>query len=234
MSTGDPLNQNNAQQAGTPAPSNQAAEEQAALDRLFLIVAKDIADGKAKDFTVKKLTDMGMPPLEASTYYDNAKVEVDKIKDQEKMASSAIIPALIGSLVAAIIGGLVWGWLAVATNKVYGIVALGIGFICAYGAVLLSGNKKGLPLQIIACVTSVIGIVIGKYYIFTNEYIKLLAQKFGPEYTAGMNWFSGTVATGFFTTIQYSFEGYDILWLILALSMAWSIPQSSLKQIKVK
>jgi hypothetical protein len=234
MTSGDPLKTNQPATAGAPVQDQSAAQEKAAADRLFLIVAKDLGGGKSKESIITKLTGMGITPLDAATFTDKVKTEVDRIRENEKVTATAYMPAVFGALAAAVIGGIVWGWIAVSTNHEYGYVALGIGFVCGYGAVLLSGKKKGTALQVIACLMSLLGIVVGKYYFFVSEYIKALSEKFGPEAVKGMGAFTPSVAVDFITNIRYSFGGYDILWIILAISVAWSIPQSSLKQIKVK
>ena len=233
MTTGDPLGQEKPAEAGAaPAVDKAAVQDNQMSDRFFLIAAKEFSSGKSKEQVVKKLTDLGVTPFDASTFADKVKAEVDKIKENEKPAMTAYIPAVLGALAAAVIGGLIWGLIAVATNTEIGYIALGIGFICAYGAILLSGNKRGLPLQIIASVMSVFGILIGKYYYYIDAVKKYAVQQFGPGSGEKINAFMPSLVSAFFQDMKPGF--YDLLWVVLALSIAWTMPQSSLKQIKVK
>lgn len=60
-------------------------------------------------------------------------------------------------------GGLVWGFILILTDYEVGFVAWGIGFLAGFLVVRFAGGRKGAPLQAIAIVSSLVGIMLGKY-----------------------------------------------------------------------
>jgi len=69
---------------------------------------------------------------------------------------------LVGGLVAAIIGGVLWAAITVATGFQLGLVAVGIGFLVGYAVSYLG---KGITpiFGYIGAGLSLLGVVVGKY-----------------------------------------------------------------------
>ena len=70
--------------------------------------------------------------------------------------------AIVGGLIAAVIGALIWGGIAYATKHEIGYIAVGIGFICGWGVRLL-GKGHGFAFQGIGAATALFGVLLGKY-----------------------------------------------------------------------
>jgi hypothetical protein len=136
----------------------------------------------------------------------------------EPLSNGDLATAAVGGLVGAIIGGLVWGFLVGATDTELGIVAIGVGVLAGFGVVLGARRKHGVPLQVIAGVTAVIGIVFGKYFAF----VQIVNRELGSG-TASI--FDGRTFSAFTEVAGELFGGFDILWIVFAVYTAWRIPQ---------
>jgi hypothetical protein len=125
-------------------------------------------------------------------------------------------------LVAAIVGGVVWGLIVKMTEYEVGFVALGIGFIVGTAVVLGSGNKRGLPLQVIAVVLALIGILLGKYLAFVWS-VNAEADELGIPIELGL--FSGDSFEGFTDSESGVWSWFDLLWIAIAGYVAFRAPQ---------
>ena len=92
---------------------------------------------------------------------------------------------------------------------------------------MMSQGKRGMPLQVIAVVTSVLGIVIGKYMSFFDSVKDIVAAERGAEAAETMSMFSMEMVQFFGENITAVASGFDALWIVLALYTAWSIPKAS-------
>ncbi len=72
---------------------------------------------------------------------------------------------LAAGLVAAVVGGVVWGLIVKWTDYEVGFVAWGIGFLVGL-AVVTAARTRGLVLQVVAVLCALLGILIGKYLSF--------------------------------------------------------------------
>ena len=68
--------------------------------------------------------------------------------------SSSLLPAIAAGVVAALVGGIVWGLIAKFSDYEIGIVAWGIGCLAGTAVVFATRGAKGLPLQAIAIVSA--------------------------------------------------------------------------------
>lgn len=136
--------------------------------------------------------------------------------------------AIIGGFVAAITGGVLWGLLVIYTEHEYGMAALGLGFIAGAAVALFSRGVKGVSLQVIAVGASLLGIIIGKYFTFYHFLKQAIASESDVNAAANVNLFSIGLIQMFFKNISAMVSGYDILWVLLAVATAWSIPKRDL------
>lgn len=125
-------------------------------------------------------------------------------------------------LVAAIVAAGLWTLVVLATDYEIGYMALGVGALVGYSMLYASGKRGGKQLQIAAAVLSVVGVLLAKYMIFSYFLAKELAT------------YSESAGTGFFDVLlNYNtpifmaeiatelFSGFDILWVLLAVNIAW-------------
>ena len=134
--------------------------------------------------------------------------------------SSSLLPAIAAGLVAAIVGGVVWGVIVKASDYEIGIAAWGIGFIAGTTVVLATRGAKGPRLQVIAVVCALLGILLGKYLSFA-----LVVQEDAESVGASIGLVSGDMFSLFRDNLDTVFALFDLLWVGLAVFTAWRIPQ---------
>jgi hypothetical protein len=138
----------------------------------------------------------------------------------------SILPALLGGGLAAIVGGSIWGFIVILTGYVIGYMAWGIGLLSGYAVVFFSRGGKGIPLQVIAVLSGILGIVIGKYATFFHFAKKAVAKQHGEAVAANVSFLSEKVLHLFLRNIGSMVSGFDILWVFLAVITAWRVPKA--------
>lgn len=196
-------------------------------EKLHRFVIESIKKGANKAEISQKLVEMKVNKSDAEKLVESIFNEVEEVVKQEQFTLRSIMPALVGGLIAAIMGGIIWGLIVIFTGYEIGFVAWGIGGLSGYAVVFLTRGKKGIPLQIVAVIFSVLGIIMGRYIFFYAILREELASKYGVEAVEGLSIFSSTLSQ-FFVESFFEFSSeYDFLWLVLAVITAWSIPKSS-------
>ena len=174
----------------------------------------------------QKLVEQGVDQSEASRMVSEIQEEVKRLSEAEQMTPNSLVGGLIGGLAAAILGGLIWGLIVKFTDHEIGYMAWGIGLICGFGVVIFCGRKKGVPLQIIAVLTSVIGILLGKYATFVYAGREYIAAEKGAAAAAKIQFTSPEVFKLFLKALPDMASGFDAIWIILAVVTAWRIPKA--------
>lgn len=119
---------------------------------------------------------------------------------------------ILGALVAAILGAILWTVIGVSTNHEVGYVALGVGALTGFAVKRLANGRTTRAHQIIAVIFSIIGVLLGKYFLFAyaiNDGFDGMFDSFVFEMFQQM---SGDI-----------FDALDILFLALAVVPAWRI-----------
>ncbi|SCY32927.1 hypothetical protein SAMN05720606_1044 [Paenibacillus polysaccharolyticus] len=138
---------------------------------------------------------------------------------EEKQGVKIGMP-IIGGLIAAILGGVVWAAIAAMTEYEVGLIAILVGVLCGYAVVLFSNKKIATVHKIIAVVFAMVGILLGKYLTvvyFTSELF--------TDVSMLTLIFDGEMISAFAETIkEYFSEPTDWLFIVLAIVSAWQIP----------
>lgn len=166
---------------------------------------------------------MGIEESEAGRIAQPTSAYIPKGPDS---GQPGILPALFGGGLAAAVGGSIWSLIVILTGHVIGYMALGIGLLCGYAVVLFSRGEKGRPLQVVAILSSVLGIAIGKYATFFYFVKKAVAKQHGEAVAANVSFLSEKVLQVFVHNIGSRLSGFDILWVLLAVITAWRIPKA--------
>lgn len=193
-------------------------------------IVEQLGSGSSRKEVADSLVDQGMTEEEARQIVGKAFLTMKRsapVASDEEISGGAMVPAILGGLIAAILGGAIWGGITIYTGSEIGYVALGVGALCGFGVVLLSGGKKGFPLQVIAAVTAVLGVLIGKYVSFYDALKTMVTEESGAEAAAVVSLFSPDTLLFFTDNIAAVASGYDALWIVLAIAAAWSIPKPS-------
>ena len=134
--------------------------------------------------------------------------------------SDSLLPALGAGLVAAIVGGIVWGLIVKVSDYEIGIIAWGIGFIAGTAVVLATRGAKGQRLQVIAVVSALVGVLLGKYLSYA-----FIVQEEADAAGVSLGLFSADMFRFFREDIENVFGLFDLLWIGFAVFTAWRIPQ---------
>jgi hypothetical protein len=137
-----------------------------------------------------------------------------------EVRSGVLLTATLAGLVAAIVGGLVWGLIVRWTDYEIGFAAWGIGFIVGTAVALGAQHARGLPLQVIAVALALFGIVLGKYLAFVWIGQDELGKS-GFEFPV----FSKDTVDLFWDLRSDIWSFWDLLWAGLAVVTAFRIPQ---------
>ena len=128
--------------------------------------------------------------------------------------------AVGAGLVAALVGGIVWGLIVKWTQYEVGFVAWGIGFIVGTAVVYGARNLRGIPFQLTAVVLALVGIVVGKYLGFV-----WVGQDELDNVGISLPVLSTDTVDIFWDTRSDVWSWWDLLWAGLAVVTAFRIPQ---------
>ena len=134
--------------------------------------------------------------------------------------SGSLFPAVAAGLVAAIVGGVVWGLIVKISDYEVGIVAWGIGFVAGTAVVFATRGGKGQHLQVIAVVSALVGVLLGKYLSYA-----FVVQERAEEAGVSVGLFSSRMFRFFREDLENVFGLFDLLWVGLAVFTAWRVPQ---------
>jgi hypothetical protein len=137
-----------------------------------------------------------------------------------EVRSGVLLTGTLAGLVAAIVGGVVWGLIVRWTDYEIGFAAWGIGFIVGTVVVLGAQHTRGLPFQLIAVVLALFGIVLGKYLAFV-----WIGQDELGDAGFEVPVFSKDTFDLFWDLKRDIWSGWDLLWAGLAVVTAFRIPQ---------
>lgn len=83
-----------------------------------------------------------------------------------------MLGATIVGFIAMVLASLIWYGIVVATNMMIGYVAIGVGFVIAFGVVIGSGGNHGPKLQILSVGYVLIAMYLSTYFIVRHLVIK--------------------------------------------------------------
>jgi hypothetical protein len=131
-----------------------------------------------------------------------------------------LLRAAGAGLVAALVGGIVWGLIVKWTQYELGFVAWGIGFLVGTAVVYGARNLRGIPFQLIAVVFALLGIAIGKYLGFV-----WVGQDELDKIGIDLPLFSKDTFDLYWDARKDVWGWWDLLWVGLAVVTAFRIPQ---------
>ncbi|MEJ2253344.1 MAG: hypothetical protein P8Y75_03080 [Nitrospirota bacterium] len=194
-------------------------------DEETAFIVRELGKGTSQAIIIQKLAEDGMHASEATQLVQNVRREVMTALEDERPSGVSLATALVGGLVAALAGGILWSVVVALTDYEIGYMAWGIGLLTGSAVVLFSGRKKGLALQVMAVSFSAAGIALGKYLTFHHFVREAIIQKYGAEAAAGFTPLSAAAMSAFFGALGSLVSGYDFLWIGLAVVTAWKMPK---------
>ncbi|WP_240321612.1 hypothetical protein [Paenibacillus sp. O199] len=138
---------------------------------------------------------------------------------EEKQGIKIGMP-IVGGLLAAIVGGIVWAVIAAMTERELGLIAIVIGALAGYAVVLFSNKRIATAHKAIAVIFALIGILLGKYLTVVYFTSELFSDASMLDLV-----FDGEMVSAFVDTFtDYFSEPVDLLFIVLAIVSAWQIP----------
>jgi hypothetical protein len=204
---------------------SKTKSQEGALKTLYTFVIKEMKLGADKATIVQKLVETGADQNSAEQAVGPIYDEVLQKAAGEQRGSKSLLPAIVGGALAAVVGGILWGLFVILTDYEIGFMAWGLGLLSGTAVVLLVKGRKGTPLQIIAVISSIMGIAVGKYVTFYHFLRATVESQYGAEVAFSLPLLSAKVIRIFFASLGSMLGGFDILWVILAIMTAWKIPK---------
>jgi len=206
-----------------PRDPSEARETRETTDDDVSLVAEHVRVGTDPETIVAMLEDRGVDRTQARALVDTVYPKLARVAEQERYTGSALGPGIAGGLVAAIVGGFLWGLIVILTEYEIGIAAWGIGFLAGFGVVRFAGGAKGTPLQVVAVISSLLGIVIGKYVSYAYFFKQAIEDRFDVD----ISYFDSEIFRAFRENLGDIFGGFDLIWAGFAIATAWQIARPS-------
>lgn len=187
-------------------------------------IVSDVRSGKSKEAIIAELRSSGADPVQARQQVDRVFDELKGALESQRITTNSLVIAILGAGAAAILGGIVWGIIVVISGYEIGFMATGIGVLTGYAVAKLT-RARGVPMQVIAVVAALVGILIGKYVTFYGILRELITSEYGAEVAKQVSIFSSDVLTFFLENFTEFLSVYDALWVVLAVIAAWRIPK---------
>lgn len=193
-------------------------------------VMRCAAEGVPPDRVRAELERNGIDPEQARWLVDSAYAqpepattpEREPVPVSEPYSSAALAPALFAGLVAAVVGGVGWTIQVVLTDYELGIIAWAIGGLAGFAVSRAAGARRGLPLQVVAVVSALLGILLGKYGTFAYS-VREGVEEIDPA--AVPAYWDADLLDLFVDELGEVFGLFDILWIGFAVFTAWRMLQ---------
>src|SRR4030043_462696 len=91
-------------------------KEKEAIEKLYAFIIKQMKAGSDKSVITQKLVEMGINKSDASHLVETVHTQIVKATKETEFTSSLLLPALLGGVLAAVVGGVIWGLIVIVTN----------------------------------------------------------------------------------------------------------------------
>lgn len=181
----------------------------------------------AADMATCSLCQQQVP--ETTTYLVNAQVSCAECAAKVRAELAAQVPgganvlvAVAGGLAGALVGAAVWAGVAIATNFEVGYIAVLVGFLAGLGVKIGARTQRGALLQYLAAGLAVVGLFAAKFMLFAYAVATVVHEQGGS-----VSYFDGRVLSLFPSALGEMVNGFDALFLILALMAAYRVPKAT-------
>lgn len=162
---------------------------------------------------VRKLVRKGMDYDDAVFFVRAVFSKLVRTRRYERLTPGTLLVTLAGGTAAALAASSVWTLTILATATASGAMAIGVGVASGFAVLGLSFKQRGILLQIIAVLSTGVGLAAGKY---ANH--ALVVMKHESSGLASM--FSAEAFTSFTANIGSVFSLFDLIWLPLSFAAA--------------
>jgi hypothetical protein len=138
---------------------------------------------------------------------------------EQKVEPRSVALAAGASLAAGLAGGIVWALIVRSTEYEVGLVAWAVGWVAGTAALLGGRGIRGVPLQVVAVVAALVGILLGKYLSYAWA-----LQDVAEDQGVSLGLFSDETRMFFREDLDVVFGWMDLLFVGLAVYTALRIP----------
>jgi hypothetical protein len=214
---GIPMEGDGSSEAGGSQEAREPTDDDVAL------IAEQMRAGTDQETIAAMLEDRGLDRERARGLVDTVYPQLARVAEEERYTGSALGPGIAGGLIAAVVGGFLWGLIVILSEYEIGIAAWGIGFLAGFGVVRFAGGAKGTPLQVVAVLSSLLGIVLGKYISYAYFFKQAVSDRFDVD----ISYFDSDIFRAFRENLGDVFGGFDLIWAGLAVVTAWQLTRPS-------
>ena len=208
---------------GQPATESDQEVDEETQQRVLMHVVNQLQAGVDRTTIARGLEDQGMERQDAHGLVNAVHADMLQTIESERVSSGALFGAVAGAVVAAILGGIIWGQIVLWTDYEIGWMAIGMGAVTGFAALVVSGGKRGLLIQVVAVGAALFGVAFGKYFIYVTLVRENLMPAGSPSRFSLL--FEEAMVQAFIEDASLVFGFFDLLWVALAVYTAWRIPK---------
>ena len=210
--------------------TRELSPEELELEAYYL-ASQRLKAGRSRTDTLQELTARGLPPDTAQRMVEEAFANLSETVQREDLTMLALVRAMAGAAAGALLGGVLWWLIMVWTGYEIGFIAMVVGWLAGLGTALAAKPKRGITLQLVAVAAAVAGIVIGNYLSFVHLFKQAIAQHQGQAAAAQYSVLSDHAPGLFLGSLITMIDGWNLLWIVLAIVTAWKMLKSEPVQL---
>lgn len=131
---------------------------------------------------------------------------------------------VMGGVVAAVVGAIIWYFFTTITGMQFGYVAIGLGWLIGTAVVWGAGKRRGQKLQLTSALCTLASILVAEYFIFSH-----FLYEYMVEFPEEFEWWNGAqVWVSPFDPMFYEslISPMGLLIYAIALYVAFSVPKT--------
>ena len=210
------------------AEDDLSEEETTQLPDSFAYVIEQIQNGQ-DDMAIelRLAANTGMSRSDAFEVVKEVHAYLAAVTAAGRLTFVSLFLALAGGAAAAILGSVFWWQVSEDSDDIWDIafLSLFLGGVTGFTVSWMSQRKTAVVYRGIAPLSTVFGIVIGKYWVYVQFLKEAIREQSGEAATSTVSWFSQDIIDSFVSDFTIIFSGFDILWVALAVYTAWRIPK---------
>ena len=207
------------------AEDDLSEEETTQLPKSFAYVIEQIQNGQ-DDMAIelRLAANTGMSRSDAFEVVKEVHAYLAAVTEAGRLTVVSLFSALAGGAALAILGGVFFWSLVSKDNDDFGdlvFLSLILGGVTGFLVSWMSQRKTAVVYRGIAVLSTVSGIVLGKYLAYVQFLKEAIREQSGEAAASTVSWFSQDIIDSFIDDFTIMFSGGDYFWGALAVFAAW-------------
>ena len=206
------------------AEDDLSEEKPTLLPESFAYVIEQIQNGQDDMAIERRLAvNTGMSRGDAFEVVKEVHAYLAAVTAAGRLTFVSLFLALAGGAAAAILGSVFWWQVSGDSDDIWDIafLSLFLGGVTGFTVSWMSQRKTAVVYRGIAPLSTVFGIVIGKYWVYVQFLKEAIREQSGEAAASTVSWFSHDIIDSFVSDFTSMFSGQDYLWGALAVFAAW-------------